>query len=370
MSTITTKRLPDPDDDSIENSLRRFESKLRFWSPVLLGPLQSIAPFAYSGAIAFSTILGYVLFLLPSLLLATLFADVLTSNALFTTVTTVLENTTTIVNLYTTNVWVPFISFMLVYIALVITYEPIEPNGTSDALFGTSEWKRLQRSIIVCSLLFVTLYAFSAGTTLGYIGMVLSAWWVMRRIAFTVLFDDTRYVVSAPVTETLLFSRIPTITGGFLLVIGMELLGIALLSTPFVSGVLYLLWRRTTGNDTSQELPTVRMHKKSGLPTDFVEDFGASNAYRANADDELFRNSVEKFNSLLETEIDTTRRVSIPDGRLSKEHIRSAISQAEEIHSDFNEVSYRPERFDDTLSQIQEYGKKYIQVLDDEGIHH
>lgn len=368
MSTVTTKRLPDPDDDSIEASLRRFESTLRFWSPLLLGACRTVAPFAYSGAIALSTIIGYALFFAPSLVLATLVADVATNAALFTTLSTVVGSAGAITAVFTTHVWVPALAGVVLYTLLLVAYEPTDPNGTADALFGTKQWRNLVHSLILCGILFVgsTAYAVLTATPLAFIGTAVAAWWVMRRVTFTVLWDETRYMVSPPVTEALVGIRVPTVVGAIVLALGYPLVGVALLVTPFVGSVLYLKWRSMQGDDSTQSLDTVRMHDKSGLPTDMVQDFTPSGAYQATANDELLRGAVDKFNSLLETEIDTERRVHLPQGRLSHSHIESAVSQAESIYADFDEVSYRPERFDDALEEVQKYAEQYQNVLEEE----
>lgn len=370
MSTATTKRLPDPDDDSIEPSLRRFESTLRFWSPLLLGACQTVAPFAYSGAIALSTIIGYALFLAPSLIVATLVADFATNAALFTTLSTVVGSTSVLLSVFATHVWVPALAGVVLYTLLLVTYKPDEPNGTADALFGTSEWQLLMVSLIGAGLLFgvSTAYAMMTATPLAFVGTVIASWWVMRRVSFTVLWDETRYMVSPPVTEVLVSIRVPTFVGAIALALGSPLLGTLLLVTPFIGGVLYLKWRGMQGKDSSQDIDSVRMHEKSGLSTDMVQDFTPSGAYQATANDKLLRSAVAKFNSLLETEIDTERRVHLPQGRLSHSHIESAVSQAESIHADFAEVAYRQERFDDALGEVQKYAEQYQNVLEEEKV--
>lgn len=371
MSTVTTKQLPDSEDDSIEAPLRRFESTLRFWSPLLLGACRKATPIGYTGAIALSTIIGYALFFLPSIVIATLAADVVTNVALFTTLTTIVGNVGLVASAVMTHAWIPAVAGLALYTLLLVNYTPDQPNGTADALFGTSEWQRLTVGLIVGSIVFVgsATYAVMTATPLAFAGTILASWWVMRRVYFITVWDDTRYIIATPLTETLVGVRIPTIVGMGAFVFGLQTIGLVLMLTPFVGGITYLLWRRTKSTDGTQEnVPSVRMYEKSGLPMDMIHDFSPAGAYRANANDELFRCAINKFNSLLETEVDTTRRVSVPDGRLSYQHIESAISDAESIHTDFTEVAYRPERFDDVLEEVNLFGEQYQEVLEEEGI--
>jgi len=81
------------------------------------------------------------------------------------------------------------------------------------------------------------------------------------------------------------------------------------------------------------------------------------------------RQSVEKLKSLLETEIDTQRRVSVPEGRLTHQQIQTVVSQSESIHSDFRDVAYRPQRFDDALENIQTYATQYEDLLNEENLY-
>jgi hypothetical protein len=251
---------------------------------------------------------------------------------------------------------------------LLVTYEPIQPNGTADALHGTQQWEDLKRSLYVCIPLFAVSAVYGILTTapISFIITGLSAWWIMRRIAFTVIFDETRYVFSPPLTEVLLVTRIPTVIGFFAVGTGYHIIGSLLLAVPFIGALWYLNWRSNLVADETKSTDTTRMAEKSGLSQDFVQDLSASGAYKANANDRLLRSSIKKFNSFLDTEIDTEERVNIQDSRLDVSDIRSVISQTEDIYEDFNDVAYRPERFEEIVHQIEKYGQQYINTLEED----
>lgn len=369
MSTVTPKTRYDPDDSTIENSLQLLEKKLRFWSPIALGSADIVMPFTLTGAVGLSTILGYCLFFLPAFLAATIIADFTLGATIFTTLTTIATGATALPSLITAQPLATIAAFTVLYTALVLSYNPETPNGA--AVSEVYEWQKLIHSAYICTPLAVgsAAYAIITATPLAFIATVGASWWLLRRLTFTVIWDETRYIVDPPYAEVLISTRVPFGVGVLAIILGVSTLGgLALLTAPFIATPLYLNWRASQGSDDTQELGTLRMHERSGLSQDIVEDFSPSNAYKANANDDLIRPTVEKFNSFLETEVDTETRLHLPDGRLTRGEIRNTLAEAERIHTQFREVSYRPERFDDLVNELQTYGEQYIEVLEDEGV--
>lgn len=357
MATITTRSLVDPNDDSIETSLRRFEQKLRWWSPLLLGFFQTFWPYAYRAAVGISTIVGYLMFFIPSLLGASVITDVVLGEALFTTLQFISTS------LYTVVSTLPFVEplvtiglLILLYAILLFDHDPEEPNGTRES--KPYNWQRLRNHYIPSLLVFIagSTLAVTSITPNGVFIALLGAWWVNRRLTFTIVGDEALYLVEPPYTEALLLSRVPFGMGVLLLVFGISTVGaLGLMAVPFGVAIGYLYWRRWTGDDNSQELPDKHMYRDVGISNDIVSEYSDTGAYKAYGNEQLLREAVRKFNSFLDTEIDTERRVSVPEKNLQDDDITRIQTEVHDIHSDFEDVAYRPERFSDLVDEIDTY---------------
>lgn len=362
MTTATPKNLYDPDNTEIEPSIRRFEQTLRWWSPIMLGHFNGITSIKYPLVYALSTVLGYALFLIPSFVLATLAVDVLTGVALFSTITALTAVGQALTALFSTNLLFIGGGLTFLYGVLIINYDI--PQVNSSAVRSPYEWQKLLHSVYIMLPLFFVSAGLMLFTTVPYVkfGLVLASWWVLRRLTYTIVWDETRYMVDPDYTEWLLCTRLPWFIGLLLFVTGVSVAGAGLLFTvPFIATGGYLYWRKLQGDDTTQDLPTVRMVERSGLPEETTREYGEQ-AYPVCANHQLFVELISKFNNLLETEIDTEQRVEISDTPDTDE-VRKAIREVEMLYSNFSGVAYRPDRFEDLRNQIHKYGEQELEAM-------
>lgn len=362
MTTATPKKLYDPDDTTIEPSLRRLEQTLRWWSPIMLGHFNGITSIKYPMVYALSTVLGYAVFLIPSLVFATLAVDVVTGVSLFSTIATLPVAGAALVSLFSANFLFIGVGLTLLYGVLIVHYDI--PQVLSSSVREPYEWQKLLHAVYIMVPVFIASAGLLLFTSVPYVqfGLLVASWWVLRRLTYTIVWDETRYMVDPDYTEWLLCTRLPWFVGLLFFVTGTSLTVAGVLFTvPFISTGGYLYWRKQQGSDTTQDLPTVRMVERSGLPEETTREYGKQ-AYSVCANHQAFVELVNKFNNLLETEIDTDQRVSISETPDSAE-VKKALREVDMIYSNFSGVAYRPDRFEDLRNQMHQYGEQELDAM-------
>lgn len=345
-------------ESGIEPSVRRLEDSLQWISPLSVLFFRPLTSISYPAIVGLSTAIGYLLFFLPAAVLSTIAVDITTGVSLFTTLSS-FASPVQILN--TLNYKIVAIALVVLYTGFIITYTPVNPSNAS--VREPYEWQRLRSSLLICGVGFAVFATdiLPIPHIINTIGLLGTAWWIMRRVTYTVLFDETRYLLYPPYTEVLLATRIPVLTGVLALLLNLpNSIVITSLTIPFITGTGYFYWRKYyAGDDNTQTISTVRMVKRSGLPEELTREYGA-NAYSIHSHNLLLKEAAQKFNSLLETEIDTTRRVSVSTVPTESE-IKSAMQDANQIYSDFENVAIRSQRFKDLHDEIKRHGMKSLE---------